>query len=433
MAEPANRRIEAVRRHLLPPLPPSPLLHSNPSSSPAVVDPSPVVIGGMVLDIHAKPSVPPLPGTTVPGMVKYVSGGVARNIAECMSKLGTQPFMISVVGNDMAGDLLLKYWRSAGLCTEAAYFMTSLHNNYTGILQVNDVSTPVVSNVFDGTGELIAGVASVGAVEKFLVPSWIYRFHHHISNAPLILLDANLPPDSLAAACMSRCLHYVELFFPVAYESGVPVFFEPVSVVKSRRIAPIAKYITCTSPNEIELVAMANSLSPSVKYNFEKMEHCKDKAKAVEYVFEMLSPAIFFLLEKGIKLLVVTLGSNGVFICCKEHTNFMKDQRKCKQTPFSRQLVEKLDVCFPSNNPINLCRESSSRTCVFHLPAISASVISLTGAGDCLVGGVLSALCGGLDIIQSVAVGVAVAKASVESEANIPDNISATSVAGMLQ
>lgn len=45
-----------------------------------------------------------------------------------------------------------------------AYFMTSLHNNYTGILQVNDVSTPVVSNVFDGTGELIAGVASVGAV-----------------------------------------------------------------------------------------------------------------------------------------------------------------------------------------------------------------------------------------------------------------------------
>ncbi|KAF8720003.1 hypothetical protein HU200_024774 [Digitaria exilis] len=408
MAEPANRRIEAVRRHLLPPLPPSPLLHSNPSSSPAVVDPSPVVIGGMVLDIHAKPSVPPLPGTTVPGMVKYVSGGVARNIAECMSKLGTQPFMISVVGNDMAGDLLLKYWRSAGLCTE-------------GILQVNDVSTPVVSNVFDGTGELIAGVASVGAVEKFLVPSWIYRFHHHISNAPLILLDANLPPDSLAAACM------------MAYESGVPVFFEPVSVVKSRRIAPIAKYITCTSPNEIELVAMANSLSPSVKYNFEKMEHCKDKAKAVEYVFEMLSPAIFFLLEKGIKLLVVTLGSNGVFICCKEHTNFMKDQRKCKQTPFSRQLVEKLDVCFPSNNPINLCRESSSRTCVFHLPAISASVISLTGAGDCLVGGVLSALCGGLDIIQSVAVGVAVAKASVESEANIPDNISATSVAGMLQ
>ncbi|PWZ10579.1 hypothetical protein Zm00014a_042050 [Zea mays] len=307
MAEPANRRMEAVRRHLLLPSPAP--LRPNPLSSLAEVEPSPVIIGGMVLDIHAKPSVPPHHGTTVPGMFYSAEG-----------------------------DFLLKYWRSAGLCTE-------------GILQVDNVATPVVSNVFDGTGELIAGVASVQAV------------------------------------------------------------------------------ITCTSPNEIELVAMANSLSPSVKYNFHKIEQFKEKADTVEYIFEMLSPAMFFLLEKGIKLLIVTLGSNGVFVCCKEHTNFMKDQHKCKQTPFSRQLLEKMDGCFPSNNLANLCRESSSRTCVFHLPAISASVISLTGAGDCLVGGVLSALCAGFDIIRSVAVGVAIAKASVESEANIPDDISAASIA----
>nr|APF31932.1 putative fructokinase 6 [Saccharum spontaneum] len=284
----------------------------------------------------------------------------------------------------------------------------------------DDVATPVVSNVFDGSGELIAGVASVEAVvrflqqyttENFITPSWIYRFRHHITNAPLVMLDANLPPESLKAACIT------------AYESGVPVLFEPVSVVKSRRIAPVAEYVTCTSPNEIELVAMANSLSPSVKYNFHKIEQFKEKADSVEYLFEMLSPAMFFLLEKGIKLLIVTLGSNGVFICCKEHTNFMKDQRKCKQTLFSRQLLEKMDGCFP------LCGESSSRTCVFHLPAISASVISLTGAGDCLVGGVLSALFAGFDIIQSVAIGVATAKASVESEANVPDDISAANIA----
>ncbi|KAL6619968.1 hypothetical protein ACP70R_035107 [Stipagrostis hirtigluma subsp. patula] len=405
MAESAGRRIEAVRRHLLPaPSPPPPVLRPNPLSSPVAVEPSPVIIGGMVLDIHAKPSVPPHPGTTVPGMVKYVSGGVARNIAECMTKLGTRPFMISVIGNDMAGDFLLKFWKSAGLCTE-------------GILQVHDVATPVVSNVFDGSGELVAGVASVGAVENFLIPNWIYSFRVHISNAPLLMLDANLSPESLKAACK------------MAYESGVPVLFEPVSMVKSLRIAPIAEYVTCTSPNEIELVAMANALSPSVKYEFHKIEERNDKAESVEYMFEMLSPPMFFLLEKGIKLLIVTLGSNGVFICCKEHTNFIIDQRKCKQTPFSAQLLEKLDGCFSSNSPVDLCGENSSRTCVFHLPAISASVISLTGAGDCLVGGVLSALCGGMDIIRSVAVGVAIAKASVESEANIPDNISAASVA----
>ncbi|KAM3402316.1 hypothetical protein ACQJBY_006306 [Aegilops geniculata] len=282
---------------------------------------------------------------------------------------------------------------------------------------VPDVTTPVVSNVFDGNGELFAGVASVQAVETFLTPSWIYQFYHRISTAPLLMLDANLSPESLQAACK------------IAYESGVPVLFEPVSVVKSSRIAPIAQHITCTSPNEIELIAMANALSTPGKYNFVKLEQCSNKAESVDYLFEMLSPAMFFLLEKGIKLLLVTLGSNGVFICCREHVNFMKDQKRCKVTPFSTQLLEKLEGCSLSSMPVNLSREGSSRTCVFHLPATSASVVSLTGAGDCLVGGFLSSLCGGLDIMQSVAVGIAVAKASVESEANIPANFSAASIA----
>jgi sugar/nucleoside kinase (ribokinase family) len=35
--------------------------------------------------------------------VHYALGGVARNVADCMSKLGTKPFMISAVGLDMAG------------------------------------------------------------------------------------------------------------------------------------------------------------------------------------------------------------------------------------------------------------------------------------------------------------------------------------------
>ncbi|GJN15170.1 hypothetical protein PR202_gb02064 [Eleusine coracana subsp. coracana] len=307
--------------------------------------------------------------------VKYIKGGVARNIAECMSKIGTRPFMISVVGNDMAGDFLLNHWRLSGLCTEGAVY------------------------------ELLGLFAYISyAQENFLTPNWIYRFRSRISSAPLLMLDANLPYESLKAACT-------------------------ISVVKGQRIAPIAEFIACTTPNEIELIAMANALSPSVKYNFHKMDQCKDKAETVEHLFEMLRLPMFFLLEKGIKLLIVTLGSKGVFLCWKRHINFMNNQHKCKHTPFSTQLLEKLDGCFASETHVNLYRESSSRTCVFHLPAISASVVSLVGAGDCLVAGVLSALCGGLDFMPSVAVGVAIAKASVESETNIPDTISAGSVA----
>jgi len=88
--------------------------------------------------------------------VKCINGGVARNVAECMSKLGSKPFIVSVVGIDIAGEpsfffffffffcmvdllplgflnlmnmvfslnsgeILLRYWESAGLSTEGNY------------------------------------------------------------------------------------------------------------------------------------------------------------------------------------------------------------------------------------------------------------------------------------------------------------------------
>lgn len=37
--------------------------------------------------------------------MRYTAGGVARNIAECVAKLGTNPYMISALGSDMAGEL----------------------------------------------------------------------------------------------------------------------------------------------------------------------------------------------------------------------------------------------------------------------------------------------------------------------------------------
>ncbi|RZC67198.1 hypothetical protein C5167_010890 [Papaver somniferum] len=114
----------------------------------------PVIIGAMIMDIHATPSIPAQPRTTTPGMVHYISGGVARNIAECMTKLGNKPFMISMIGDDMAGNFLFGYWKSAGLAIE-------------GIQRRQDVGTPVVCNVFDANGELAAAVASVEAIVRF--------------------------------------------------------------------------------------------------------------------------------------------------------------------------------------------------------------------------------------------------------------------------
>lgn len=358
-----------------------------------------VIIGGMVLDIHGTPSGPANPRTTTPGKVDYVLGGVARNVAECMSKLGTRPFMISAVGVDMAGNLLLEHWKSAKLSTR-------------GIRRQKDISTAVACNIIDINGEVAAGVASVESIERFLTPEWILQFKYNISSAPVLMVDANLDPLALVASCR------------LAAESNVPVWFEPVSFAKSRRIAPIREYVTFASPNEDELIAMANALSSREVFHRIKNEAAGNKY-SVDYLFQMLKPAICVLLEKGIKVVIVTLGPDGVFFCTKGESSFLKaGLGKTKHHIHGSQLHKLVASTCPLK-----CFPGSSHFFAVHLPSLPASVVRLTGAGDCLVGGMLASLCNGLDALQSLAVGVAAAKAAVEAETNVPSVFDLASIA----
>ncbi|KAK3021788.1 hypothetical protein RJ639_045110, partial [Escallonia herrerae] len=311
----------------------------------------PVIIGGMVLDIHATPSIPANPRTTTPGRVHYSQGGVARNIAECVSKLGIKPYMISAVGFDMAG-----------------------------IRRCHAIETAVVCNVFDVAGELAAAVASVESIV-------------------------------------------------MAADSDIPVWFEPVSVAKSKRVASVAKYITFASPNEDELIAMANALSFGDLFRPVQISGGKSKC-SIESLFQMLKPAIWVLLEKGIKVVVLTLGSNGVLLCAKVGPSFKKISLKRKKPQgFGRQLHELVNSTCPPGRFFSAKTEESSNLFAVHIPAISASVVRRTGAGDCLVGGTLASICAGLDVMQSLAVGVAAAKAAVEVETNVPAEYSLEKIA----
>ncbi|KDP46228.1 hypothetical protein JCGZ_10068 [Jatropha curcas] len=399
-----QRRLNCVSRHLL-----SPPDVDNLTLYPVLVkgeqakyeEGDPVVIGGMVLDIHATPSMPPCPRTTIPGKVQYALGGVARNIAECMSKLGTKPYMISALGLDIAGNLLLEYWNSAGLSTE-------------GIRKHQDTRTAVITSTFDTHGEVVVGVADVEAVEKFLTPEWILQFKGNISSASALLVDANLNPPALEAACQ------------VAAEYNIPVWFEPVSVAKSIRIASVVNKVTFVSPNEDELIAMANALS--IGSMFHPIE--RDNIKSTESLFQMLKPAISVLLDKGVKIVVATLGANGVFLCSKDPNCMSSSWERAKRNGFSRWLYDTVaSSC--SSSKVSVAMQGEGHSCLFaaHFPALPASVVRLTGAGDNMVGGILASLCSGLDIMQSVAVGVAVAKAAIETETNVPSTFSLASIA----
>ncbi|GMY39631.1 pseudouridine kinase [Fagus crenata] len=403
MESSVQRRMEAISRHLVLPREPNIVLHQVLLNGGKVKndEAEAVIIGGMVLDIHAIPSIPANPRTTTPGKVRYVLGGVARNVAECMSKLGTKPFMISAVGLDMAGNLLLDHWKSAGLSIE-------------GIRKQQDIGTPVVCNILDVSGELAAAVASVEAIEKFLTPEWIQQFKYNICSAPILMVDANLNPPALEASCH------------LAAESSIPVWFEPVSVAKSRRVASVAKYVTVASPNEDELIAMANALSGANV--FPPIE--RGNNYSTESLFQKLKPAIWLLLEKGIRIVVVTLGSDGVFLCSKGGSSFM---RTCldRVKPYGScgQFYKIVTSSCPPHWYGATDLERNPHLFAVHFPALPASVVRLTGAGDCLVGGMLASICAGLNVMQSVAVGIAAAKAAVEAETNVPTTFSLDTIA----
>ncbi|ERN17543.1 uncharacterized protein LOC18445888 isoform X2 [Amborella trichopoda] len=410
-----QRRLRCISEHLKPPntlLNPLRIRCSSDVENPVdgVHGACPVVIGGMVLDIHAKPSVSVNPGTTTPGQIRYVRGGVARNVAECMSKLGSRPFIISVVGNDMAGDSMLEHWKSLGLSIE-------------GIRRCSDIVTPIVSNIFDLGGELSAAVADVEAVEKSLTPDWIWKFKHKISSAPVLMVDGNLGPLALEAACQ------------VAADSRTPVWFEPVSVAKSVRIGSIIKHVAYTSPNEDELIAMANALCSDPGSSPIQGMSKKGSHKSIDSMVCMLKPAIAWLLERGVDMVIVTLGSNGVLLCSREAPDFSRvTAHNARFSSFERELYDLVISNLVSNRQFGNIKsvKSNHRSGVpylFHFPALPASVVSLTGAGDCLVGGCLSSLCMGLNITSSIAIGIAVAKAAVESQYNIPPGFSICTVA----
>ncbi|GMH16246.1 hypothetical protein Nepgr_018087 [Nepenthes gracilis] len=364
----------------------------------------PVLIGGMVLDIHATPSIPPERNSTTPGKVDYILGGVARNVADCMSKLGTKSYMISAVGLDVAGNLLLEQWQSAGLPTD-------------GIQQGLDIKTATVCNMFDADGELEAGVASVESIERCLTPEWIRQFRSTISSAPVLMVDANLSPCALEASCQ------------MATEYGIPVWFEPVSVAKSKRVASVASYITFASPNEHELVAMAKALSGRDVVH-PTQRNCNTAKYSTESMIQMLKPAILVLLENGIKFVLVTVGSDGAFLCSSVGPGCMGE--RLYTAKFHGMGKELFDVvtrnCPPKHYSCSTIYEKGSHLFVVHFPALPASVVRVSGAGDCMVGGILASLCSGLNVMQSVSVGVASAKAAIQVETNVPSAFSLAAI-----
>ncbi|GAA5441688.1 carbohydrate kinase [Deinococcus caeni] len=171
-----------------------------------------VVVGGANVDVKARTIQTAVPGTSNPGVTAQAPGGVARNVAENLARLGVPASLLSVVGRDALGDWLLRETEAAGV-------------DVRPVLRAPEVSTGTYTAVLDASGELLVAVAAMAAVEA-LTPAALQERRGVLRGAAWVVADGNLPEASLS--------HLLSL----AAEAGVPVVFEPVSVPKAARLRP---------------------------------------------------------------------------------------------------------------------------------------------------------------------------------------------------
>lgn len=197
--------------------------------------PGVVVIGGANMDIKARSGARVVAGTSNPGTATMGPGGVGRNIAENLARLGTRVQLVAAVGRDDLGESLVTEAARAGIDVEYIHRVDGTTGTYTAVLDVD--------------GELIVAVSDMAAT-ALLGPSAVDTARDAIATADLLVLDANLPGETL--------LHARNL----AADARVRVVIEPVSVAKAAALTTLPGLLDTghplymVTPNRDELAAM---------------------------------------------------------------------------------------------------------------------------------------------------------------------------------
>jgi len=225
-----------------------------------------VVVGGANMDVKAWSTRPLVPATSNPGTTVIAPGGVGRNVAENLARLGTPVHLVAAVGTDVLGDQLIAATEAAGVRMEQVRRGVHPTGTYTAVL--------------DADGELLVAVADMAATDA-LTPADVRAAEDLIAGAALLVLDGNLAPETIGCA------------LDVAAAAGVRVVLEPVSVPKAGRLAGqlrSGRAVYAATPNAGELAALTG------------------RATGTD---EQVGDAMRALHDAGVELVWVRLGDRG--------------------------------------------------------------------------------------------------------------------------
>ncbi|WP_245879076.1 PfkB family carbohydrate kinase [Vibrio diazotrophicus] len=234
-----------------------------------------IVIGGANMDLCGKASVPLLNGDSNPGTLHYSPGGVARNIADNLARLGSKVELISSIGNDQWGEQLVSACIDAGV-------------GVSHLLRCQQGRTATYLSIHDNEGEMQIALNDMKVLEQ-LNAEQLTKHKSLISHSDLVVIDANLSEDALSY--LFNCI------------DNTRIYVDPVSANKALKLKPYLSQIDLLKPNLIEAELLSGIKVTS------------------EDDYPRICDALHHL---GVKEVVLSLGSKGIFASNQKETFRLK-------------------------------------------------------------------------------------------------------------
>jgi pseudouridine kinase len=230
-----------------------------------MANPQVIVVGAATIDTKGRGLSSFAPGSSIPGHIRVSVGGVARNVAENLARLGISTTLLSAVGDDASGRRILQRTAEGGV-------------NIEHVLVRPQSRSGAYVVILDEAGSPFVSVDDLDVVRS-ITPRYIYARRGIIRQADMIVFDANLSTPT------------IDSLVGLARKYGIPIAADPVSTILAPRLKEYLGDLDLVTPNSAEAQALTGL--PAAERN-----EAEIAAKA--------------LVKNGVKLALVTMAELGV-------------------------------------------------------------------------------------------------------------------------
>ncbi len=186
------------------------------------------------MDIKAKTLAAHVLATSNPALIITKPGGVARNIAHNLARLGVETTLLSVVGNDANAQAIIEATATAGV-------------NINHIIRA-PAATGIYLALLDKSGELVSAASDMECLQ-FLSKEHIENIWPEVKENSFVISDCNLSIETLDEIAVHAASHLV---------------IEPVSVAKSVKILQLLQQhkVFLATPNLDQIEALTGTRNP---------------------------------------------------------------------------------------------------------------------------------------------------------------------------